>query len=142
MIFVLREEEQGAQTKLLDIEPNKYMLKCFGEEESAGLAGLGLIVDPCEKVLIQEVKQKERAKCEAINDGGYDGIAKSDDNQLSHRREESSPFRCTGSVLDRVHRARGGSKEGNLEVIHHQGPDLKKAAGCSGKTLKEYEPVF
>jgi len=141
-MFVLREEEQGTQNKLLDIEPNKYMLKCFREEESAGLAGLGLIVDPCEKILIQEVKQKEGGKCEAIDDGRYDGIAKRDDDQLSHRREESAPIRCTGSVLDRVHRARGGSKEGNLKIIYHQGPDLKKAAGCSGKTLKEYEPVF
>jgi hypothetical protein len=51
-MFVLREEEQGTQTELLDIEPHKYMLKCFREEQSPGLAGLGLIVDPCEKVLI------------------------------------------------------------------------------------------
>ena len=142
MIFVLGEEEQGTQTELLDIEPNKYMLKCFREEESAGFAGLRLIVDPCEEVLIQEVEQKEGGKCEAIDDRGYDGIAKRDDNQLSHRREESAPIRCTGSVPDRVYRARGRSKEGNLEIIHHQRPNLKKAAGCSGKTLKDYESVF
>jgi hypothetical protein len=61
---------------------------------------------------------------------------------LSHRREESAPIRCTGGVLNRVHGARGRSKEGNLEIIHNQRHDLKKAAGCSGKTLKDYESVF
>jgi hypothetical protein len=117
------------------------MLKCFGEEEPASFARVRLIVHPCEEVLVQEVEQKKGGKCETIDDRGYNGIAKRDDNQLSHRREEGAPLRCTGSVLNCVHRARGRSKEGNLEIIYYQRPDLKKSAGCSGKTLKEYEAV-
>jgi len=91
VIFVLREEEQGTQAELLDIESNKYMLNCPREEESARVARMRLIVDPSEEVLVQEVEQEKGRKREAVNDGGYGRIAERDDNQLSHRREESTP---------------------------------------------------
>ena len=52
VILVLREEEQGTQAELLDIQPNKYMLKCPGEEEPARVARMRLVVDPSEEVLV------------------------------------------------------------------------------------------
>jgi hypothetical protein len=54
--IVLGEEKQGAQAKLLDIKPNKYMVHRFREEEAAGFAGGRLIVDPGEKVFVKEVE--------------------------------------------------------------------------------------
>jgi len=138
---VPREEEQGTQAELLDIEPNKYMLNRLREEESARVARMRLIVDPCEEIFVQYVEQEEGRKREAIDDGGYDGIAERDDNQLSHRREESTPVRSTGRVLDPIHRAWCRSKEGDFDIVHYQRSDLKEAGGRSGKTLKEYESV-
>ncbi len=117
------------------------MLKCFREEEPASVAGRRLIVDPSEEVLVQEVEQKEGRKREAIDDRGYNRIPEHDDNQLSHPREESAPFRCTGRVLNRVHGAGARSKEGDFDIIYDQRPNLKEAGGCSGKTLKNYESV-
>jgi hypothetical protein len=80
LVFVLCEEEQGSQAEMLDIEPSKNVLERFREEEPASVAGLGLIVDPREEVLVQHVEQKEGSKCEAIDDGGYNGIPKHDDD--------------------------------------------------------------
>ena len=79
-IFALREEEQGGQAKLLDIKPNKYMVNRFWEEKPAGVAGGRFIIDPSEKVFVQEIEQKEGSKREAIDDRRYDGIAKRDCN--------------------------------------------------------------
>jgi hypothetical protein len=121
---------------LLDIKPNEYMVYCFGEEEAAGVAGGGLIIDPGEKVFVEEVEQTEGCKREAIDDRRYDGIAERDYNQLSHCGEESTPFRYADRVLGLVHRAWGGSKESYVDIIHHQRPNLKEAASCSGETLK------
>ena len=118
-LFVLGEEEQSAQANLLHIEPNEYMVNCFREEEPAGLAGRRLIVDPSEKVFVQEVEQKEGCKREAIDDRRYDGITERDCNQLGHCGEESTPFRCARRVLDVVHRAWGGCKESYFDIIHH-----------------------
>jgi hypothetical protein len=137
--IVLGEEKQGAQAKLLDIKPNEYMVHRFREEEAAGFAGGRLIVDPGEKVFVQEVEQEEGRKREAVNDGRYDGIAERDHNQLSRSGEERAPFLRASRVLRLVHRARGGIKEDRFDIIHHQGPNLKKAASCSGKTLKYNE---
>jgi hypothetical protein len=121
---------------LLDIEPNEYMVQRFREEEAAGFAGGRLIVDPGEKVFVQEVEQEESRKREAIDNGGYDGIAQRDYNQLSRIGEERAPFLRASRELRLVHRARGGIKEGRFDIIHHQRPNLKEAAGCSRKTLK------
>ena len=136
MFIILGEEEQGAQAKLLDIKPNKYMVYRFGEEEAAAFAGGRLIVDPGEKVFVQEVKQAESRKREAVNDGRYDGIAECDYNQLSRPGEERAPFLRATRVLRLVHRARGGTQKDPFDIIHHQRPNLKEAASCSGKTLK------
>ena len=57
VILVLREEEQSTQAELLDIQPDKYMLNCLGEEEPARVARMRLVVDPSEEVLVQEVEQ-------------------------------------------------------------------------------------
>ena len=83
------------------------MLNCFWEKESASVAGLRLIVDPSEQVLVQEIEQKEGRKCEAIDDRRYDGKAERDDDQLGRCREESTPLRCAGLILDPIHRAWG-----------------------------------
>ena len=112
------------------------MVDRFGEKEPAGFARARLIIDPSEKVFVQKVEQEERPKREAVDDGRYDGIAERDYNQLSRPGEERAPFRCARRVLGRVHRARGGSKEGQFDIIHHQRPNLEEAARCSGKTLK------
>jgi hypothetical protein len=139
MFIILGEEEQGAQANLLDIKPNEYVVYRFGEEEAAGFAGGRLIVDPGEKVFVQEVEQEEGRKREAVDDGRYDGIAERDYNQLSRSGEERAPFLRATRVLRLVHRARGGVQEDHLDIIHHQRPNLKEAAGCSGKTLKYNE---
>jgi len=80
MFIILGEEKQGAQAKLLDIKPNEYMVYSLGEEEAAGFAGGRLIVDPGEKVFVQEVEQAEGRKREAVDDGRNDGIAERDYN--------------------------------------------------------------
>jgi hypothetical protein len=139
MLIVLGEEKQGAQAELLDIKPNEYMVQRFREEEAAGFAGGRLIVDPSEKVFVQEVKQGEGRKREAVDDGRYDGISERDYNQLSRSGEERAPFLGATRVLRLVHRARGGIKEDHFHIIHHQRPNLKEAAGCSRKTLKYNE---
>jgi hypothetical protein len=108
MLIVLGEEKQGAQAKLLDIKPDEYMVHSFREEEAAGFAGGGLIIDPCEKVFVQKVEQDEGPKRETVDDGRYDGIAERDYNQLSRLREERAPFLRATRVLRLVHRARGG----------------------------------
>jgi hypothetical protein len=118
-MVVLGEEEQGTQAELLNVEPDKYMLNCFGEKESPGVAGIWLVVDPNEQVLVQEIEEKEGRKCEAVDDGRYDGITERDDDQLSHCREESTPLRCAGLVLDPKHGAWGRTKEGDLDIIHN-----------------------
>ena len=137
--FVSGEEKQRTQAKLLDIKPDEHMVQRFGEEEAAGLAGRRLIVDPGEKVFVQEIGQEEGPKREAVDDGRYDGIAERDYNQLSRRGEECTPFLRARSVLRLVHRTRGGIEEGHFDIIHHQGHNLKEAAGCYGKTLKHNE---
>jgi hypothetical protein len=55
---------------------------------------------------------------------------------LSHCGEESTPLRCARRVLGLVHSAWGSGKEIYIDIIHHQRPNLKEAAGCSGETLK------
>jgi hypothetical protein len=112
------------------------MLNCFREEEPPGVTGTRLIVDPSKQVLVQEVEQKEGHKRETIDDRRYDGIPKRNDNQLCHCREESTPVRHTGRVLYLIHGTRGRTKEGVFDTIHNQRHNLKKATGCSGKTLK------
>ena len=140
--FDLGEEKKpGAQAKLLDIEPNKYMVDCFREEEPAGVAGGRLIVDPSEKVFVQQIEQKEGDKREAIDDRSYDRIAQRDNNQLGYCGEESTPCRCAGQVLGLVHRARGERKESLFDIIHHQRPNLKESKGCPGKPLKYDETI-
>ena len=139
MFSVLGEEKQRAQAKLLDIKPNKYMVHSFREEKAAGFAGGRLIIDPGEKVFVQEVEQEEGRKREAADNGRYDGIGKRDYHQLGHLGEERAPFLRATRVLRLVHRASGGTKEDHFDIIHHQRPNLKEAAGCSGKTLKYNE---
>ncbi len=112
------------------------MVHRFREEEPAGFAGARLIIDPSKKVFVQEVEQEESRTCEAVDDRRYDGIAQRDYDQLGHRREERTPFRCDRRVLGLVHRARGGIKKDHLDIIHHQRPNLEEATACSGKTLK------
>jgi len=92
ILFVLGEKKQGAQAELLYIKPNEYVVDRPWEEESAGVAGGGLIIDPGEMVFVQEVEQKEGHKCETVDDRGYDGIAQRDYNQLSYLGEECAPF--------------------------------------------------
>lgn len=135
-LFVLGEEKQGAQAKMLDIKPDEYVVHCFREEKTAGFAVVRLIIDPSEKVFVKEVEQKEGRKCKAIDDRRYDGIAERDYNHLSHCGEESTPRRCVRRILDLVHRAWRRSKESHFDIIHHQRPNLKEAASRSGKTLK------
>ena len=139
MFIVFGEEKQGAQAKLLNIEPNEYMVHCFREEEAAGFAGGRLIVDPGKKVFVQEVEQQEGRKRDAVDDRRYDGIAQRDYNKLSRSGKERAPFLRARRVLRFEHSARGGSKEGHFDIIHHQRPNLKEAAGRSGKTLKYNE---
>lgn len=136
ILIILGQEKQGTHAELLEIKPNEYMVHRFREEEAAGFAGGRLIVDPGKKVFVQEVEQEEGRKREAIDDGRHDRISKRDYNQLSRSGEERAPFLRTRRVLRLVHRARGGTKEGHFDIIHHQRPNLKEAAGCSGKTLK------
>jgi hypothetical protein len=120
MPIVFGEEKQGAQAKLLDIQPDEYMVHRFREEEATGFAGGRLIVDPGEKVFVQEVEKEEGRKREAVNDGRYDGIAERDHNQLSRPGEERAPFLRARRVLRLVHRTRGGIKEDHLDIIHNQ----------------------
>ena len=57
------------------------MVHCFREEKTAGFAGGRLIVDPSEKVFVQEVEQEEGCECKAIDDRRYDGIGERDYSQ-------------------------------------------------------------
>ena len=118
------------------------MLNCFREKEPAGVAGMRLIIDPGEEVLVQKIEQQEGRQRETIDDWRYDGIAERDDNQLSNRREECSPFRSTGRVLDLQHRAWGRSKKYDFDIIHHERYNLKKAAACFRKTLMHYKSGY
>ena len=115
------------------------MVHRFREEEAASFAGGRLIVDPGEEIFVQEVEQEEDRKREAVDDGRYDGIAERDYNQLSRSGEERAPFLRARRVLRLVHRARGGVEKDRFDIIHHQRPNLKEAAACSGKTLKYNE---
>ena len=83
------------------------MLDCFGEEETARVAGRRLIIDPGQKIFVQHVEQEEGRKGKAIDDGRDDGVTERDDNQQRRRRKDSPPVRYTGSVLNIIHRARG-----------------------------------
>ena len=112
------------------------MVNCFREEEPAGVAGVRLIIDPSEKVFVQEIQQREGDKRDGIDDRRYDRIAQRDYNQLSHCGEESTPFGCARRVLGFVHRTWAGRKECLFDIVLHQRPNLKEAKGCSGKTLK------
>ena len=137
--IVFGEEKQATQAKLLNIKPNEYVVHRFREKEAAGFAGGRLIVDPGEKIFVQEVKQEEGHKRNTVDERRYDGIDECDYNKLSHSGKERAPFLRARRVLRVVHRARGGVKEYDFDVIHHQRPNLKEAAGRSGKTLEYNE---
>jgi hypothetical protein len=47
-----------------------------------------------------------------------------------------------GRVLGLIHRAWCRSKQGDFDVVHYQRSNLKEAARCSGKTLKDYKSVY
>jgi hypothetical protein len=111
------------------------MVDCFRKEEPASVTGGRLIIDPSEKVFVQEVEQSEGCKREAIDDRGYDGKAERDYNQLSRCGEESTPFRCARRVLNLAHRAWGGSKESHFDKIRNEGPSLQKCFARSRKAL-------
>jgi hypothetical protein len=53
---VLREEEQGTQTDLLDIKAHEEMLNGLREEEPTSIAGAGLVIDPSEEILVKEIE--------------------------------------------------------------------------------------
>ena len=57
------------------------MVNCFGEEETARVAGRRMIVDPGEKIFVQHIKQEERYEGKAVNHGGDDGVTERDDNK-------------------------------------------------------------
>ena len=112
------------------------MVHRFREKEAAGFARGRLIIDPGEKIFVQEVEQDEGSKRNAVDERRYDGIHESDYNKLSHSGKEGAPFLRARRVLRVVHRARGGIEEYRFDIIHHQRPNLKESAGRSGKTLK------
>jgi hypothetical protein len=79
--FVLEGEKHVAQKKLLDIKPDEHMVNCLREKEPASVARGRLIIDPSEKVFVQEVEQSEGCKRKAIDDRSYDGIRERDHSQ-------------------------------------------------------------
>ena len=58
---ILREEEQSAETDLLNIQPNKHMLDCLWEKQ-ASCIGRGLLCVPVEKEVLVEKIEKEECK--------------------------------------------------------------------------------
>ena len=66
---------------MLDVKTHEHVLDCFGEEETARVAGRRMIVDPGEKIFVQHIKQKEGYKSKTVDQGRNDGVAECDDNQ-------------------------------------------------------------
>lgn len=75
VVFVLRDEEQGSQAELLDVQPDEDMLKGFGEEKASSVARSRLLELPEEKVLVEHEEKNEGNAGEAINDRRDDGIS-------------------------------------------------------------------
>ena len=53
---VLREEEQGTETELLDIKAHKEMLDGLRKEEPTSIAGARLIIDPSKQILVKKIE--------------------------------------------------------------------------------------
>ena len=124
---------------MLDVKPHKHMLDCFDEEETARVAGRWFIIDPGEKIFVQHVEQEEGCEGKAIDDGRDDGVTERDDNQQRRCREESSPLRCLGRVLDIVYRARGRAEQSDFDEVQSQRHGLKEAVSSPRESLKDDE---
>jgi hypothetical protein len=75
LILILREEEQGGHTYLLDVQPHKQVLKRLGEEQTTSIGTL--LVHPEEEVLVQEVKEDKGGTSEAVDDRRDDRVSNS-----------------------------------------------------------------
>jgi hypothetical protein len=60
------------------------MLNCFGEKQTARVAGRRMIVDPSEEIFVQHVEQEECYQSHAVDDGSNDRVAERNDNQQRH----------------------------------------------------------
>ena len=84
-----------------------------------------MVIDPGEKIFVQHIKQEEGYEGKTVDNGGEDGVAECDDNEEGHRREECSPVRRAGRVLDIVHRARGRAKQSDFDIVFSQRQHLE-----------------
>ena len=78
--FILREEEQGCKTDLLDIHADKDMLNGLGEEKASLLTASRMIELTKEQVFPQVIVAEEGEACQAVNNGGDDGISERDND--------------------------------------------------------------
>lgn len=77
---ILREEKQRCKADLLDIHADEDVLNGLGEEEAARLTAGRLIELPQEQVFPQVIVAEEGEACQAVNNGGDDGIGECDND--------------------------------------------------------------
>lgn len=73
-MFITREEEQCAQTDLLDVHPNEHVLKGSGEEEPSSVICLRLFYLVKEAIFVHLIEEEERSEGESVDDRRNDHI--------------------------------------------------------------------
>ena len=69
------EEEQSAETDLLNVHPNKHMLDCLWEKQATCVGRGRLRVPVEEEVLVEEIEKEECKACKAIDNRRDNGIS-------------------------------------------------------------------
>jgi hypothetical protein len=106
LIVVLSKEEKCAETYLLNIHADEDGADRLGEEETASVVRLGLVVHPRVMILVQKVEEDKRCPGKAVDDRRDYHVADRDDGHKTSLREERAPSCRDGAVLDVIDRAR------------------------------------
>lgn len=85
------QEEQGAETNLLNIHAHEDVIDGLGEEPSARIGRSRLIEHPSVEVLVDDVRHEEEHCSEAIDDGGDDHVGANNDCVDGDTWEERAP---------------------------------------------------
>lgn len=89
LVLILSEEEQRGETDLLEVETDKYVRHGLGEEQTAGVARLGHVELPEEKVLPHLEEKEERHASQAVDDGRNDRVRDRDNRDEGWQTKRS-----------------------------------------------------